>query len=223
MIQVNQVDKFYGNHQVLNKIDFQAEQGQQIVIGGASGSGKSTLLYLLGGLDRPSQGEIQVGDFNLTEFDDESMAAYRNQQVGFVFQFHFLLPSMTCEENALLPAQIGQKNISKVRKQVRELADYLGVASELKKYPFHLSGGQQQRINIVRALSLSPSLLLCDEPTGNLDTDNSALVMDLLLDMAGKSGATLIVVTHDPIVTKRFSGQYEMIDGKLEQRPPAFS
>jgi ABC-type lipoprotein export system ATPase subunit len=222
MIRVSKVDKCYGDLQVLKEVDLEFTGRQEMAIGGASGSGKSTLLYLLGGLDRPDRGEIEIEGQRIDQYNDEQLAGFRNQKIGFVFQFHFLLPSMNCLENTLLPAKIGGHRISKVKKQVFELAEYLGVVKELEKYPFQLSGGQQQRINLIRAVSLAPPVLLCDEPTGNLDSHNSKLVIDLLLEMAKQSSAQLIVVSHDKDVVSRFQTQYEMIDGQLHQLPPSF-
>lgn len=221
MIRVSAVDKNYGDLHVLKQVNLNLPEQGQVAIGGASGSGKSTLLYLLGGLDRADQGEIEVAGERIDKLDDEQLATFRNQKVGFVFQFHFLLPSMTCLENILLPARIGGRPVSKVKKQVKEIAEYLGVSSELKKYPFQLSGGQQQRINLIRAVSLTPPLLLCDEPTGNLDSENSKRVIDLLIDIAKQSSSQLIVVTHDQNVVSRFQTQYEMVDGLLHELPPA--
>lgn len=220
-IEIIDVKKSYGPVNALNGVNLSLEQGQQYAIQGASGSGKSTLLYLLGGLDRPTQGEIRIEGRPLQSLSDEALAQFRNRWVGFVFQFHFLLPSMNCLNNMLLPAKIGGCEMAAVEKKVRELSEVLGVTHCLKKFPFELSGGEQQRVNIIRALSLRPRMLLCDEPTGNLDSENSQKVTHLLKQLAQEFGSTLIVVTHDPMVVSNFDNILKMRDGKLmEDSPP---
>lgn len=214
-IEIKDVKKSYGAVNALNGVNLNFEEAQQYAIQGASGSGKSTLLYLLGGLDRPTQGEIKIEGKPLHSLSDEALAQFRNSWVGFVFQFHFLLPSMNCLSNMLLPAKIGGLEMALVEKRVRELCELLGVLHCLNKYPFELSGGEQQRINIIRALSLRPRMLLCDEPTGNLDSENSQKVVKLLKSLAEEFGSTLIVVTHDPMVVSNFSSVIKMRDGKL--------
>jgi ABC-type lipoprotein export system ATPase subunit len=186
------------------------------VIQGASGSGKSTLLYLIGGLDGPSKGQIIVNNNDLSSFKDEELAHYRNKFVGFVFQFHFLLPSMNCLKNILLPSKIGGIGGSLVEKRVKDLSDYLGVEHCLAKNPFELSGGEQQRINIIRALSLKPKLILCDEPTGSLDSENSKKVIGLLKDLSKEFDSTLVLVTHNEGIASEFSHVLQMHDGFIK-------
>lgn len=214
-IQLNQVHKSFSQTQVLRGINLSINEKEVLAIRGASGSGKSTLFYLLGGLDRPSKGQVIVNGKNLAEMDEEELAQYRNSYVGFVFQFHFLLPSMTCEENILLPARIGQKDLTKVKSEMKRLAEFLGVTHCLSKAPYEISGGEQQRINIIRALSLRPKLLLCDEPTGNLDSKNSGKVAQLLKDLAKDFGATLMVVTHDEKLASSFERKIVIEDGQI--------
>ncbi len=215
LIEVRSVVKSYGKLKALDKLSLNFEERSQYAIQGASGSGKSTLLYLIGGLDRPSKGSIVVEGSNLADLGDQELAEYRNRFVGFVFQFHFLLPSMNCLKNILLPAEIGGRETSCLRKNVVDLAQHLGVEHCLKKFPFELSGGEQQRVNIIRALSLKPKLLLCDEPTGNLDSENSAKVTCLLKDLAHEFEATLAVVTHDPQVASQFEQRVVIRDGRV--------
>lgn len=194
------------------------DEGGEYLIRGASGSGKSTLLYLLGGLDRPTDGEVVVNQKNLVDLSDEELALYRNRYVGFVFQFHFLLPSMNCLDNILLPARLAgmdAKETAEVKARALDLAKTLMVTHCLEKFPFELSGGEQQRINIIRALSLRPKLLLCDEPTGNLDSENSQKVIQLLRMLSREFKSTLVVVTHDPMIAESFSSQFLMKDGML--------
>jgi lipoprotein-releasing system ATP-binding protein len=214
-ITVDKVKKHYNQSRALNGVSLSFEEGGQYLIRGASGSGKSTLLYLLGGLDRPSEGSIVVNQKNLVDLSDEDLALYRNRYVGFVFQFHFLLPSMNCLDNILLPSRLGGIFSEEIVTRAKKLATYLGVEHCLLKFPFELSGGEQQRINIIRALSLKPKLLLCDEPTGNLDSENSAKVVQLLKELAREFHATLVVVTHDPQIAQSFSSQFIMRDGVL--------
>src|SRR3989338_2284028 len=197
LIKASQLHKKFNQTPVLRGLDLNIPEGSHVALQGASGSGKSTLLYMLGGLDRPDSGEIWVQGRNILKLSDEDLAQFRNQFIGFVFQFHFLLNSMDCRNNVLLPAKIGGQDISNVEKFVTQLAEQLGVTHCFEKYPHQLSGGEQQRINLIRALSLKPKLLLCDEPTGNLDSKNSSLVMKLLKDLSSTYGATLLVVTHD--------------------------
>ncbi|MCO4792749.1 MAG: ABC transporter ATP-binding protein [Bacteriovoracaceae bacterium] len=215
LFQIENVKKSYGKVHALRGVNLELEENTQYVICGASGSGKSTLLYLLGGLDRPTEGKILVEGKDLSNYDDESLAKFRNLYVGFVFQFHFLLPSMNCINNILLPAQIGGSTVSDLKENVEELAEKLGVTHCLKKYPYELSGGEQQRVNIIRALSLRPKLLLCDEPTGNLDSENSLKVTNLLKGLSEEYDSTLVVVTHDDKVAAHFENKISMVDGSI--------
>ena len=214
-IELQQVHKSFGQTQVLRGIDLSINEREVIAIRGASGSGKSTLFYLLGGLDRPTKGQVMVNGKNLSKMNEEELAQYRNSYVGFVFQFHFLLPSMSCEDNILLPARIGQKDLAAVKTEMKKLAEFLGVTHCLSKAPYEISGGEQQRINIIRALSLRPKLLLCDEPTGNLDSKNSDKVAQLLKDLAHEFAATLMVVTHDEKLASKFERKIVIEDGQI--------
>jgi lipoprotein-releasing system ATP-binding protein len=214
-ITLSNVEKSFGKTKVLRGLNLEIGAKELVAIRGASGSGKSTLLYLLGGLDHPTSGKVFVDGKNLTSLGDEELANYRNSHVGFVFQFHFLLPSMTCRDNIILPAKIGGKESKQVIKDIDELAKILGVTHCLQKYPFEISGGEQQRINIIRALSLRPKILLCDEPTGNLDSKNSEKVATLLKNLAADFGATLMVVTHDDKVASFFPRKIVIEDGQI--------
>lgn len=214
-IRLENVEKSFGRTNVLRGLNLQIDSKELVAIRGASGSGKSTLLYLLGGLDQPSSGNVIIDNKNLTSMGDEELANFRNSHVGFVFQFHFLLPSMTCWDNMLLPARIGGRALGDVEKIIKELAQILGVTHCLAKFPFEISGGEQQRINIIRALSLKPRILLCDEPTGNLDSKNSEKVSTLLKNLAADFGATLLVVTHDDKVASFFPRKIVIEDGQI--------
>ncbi len=215
MLKLENVSKSYASFHAVNNVNLTIESGEQIVLRGASGCGKSTLLHLIAGLDTPSRGKIIFENKEITSLDDKGLSQYRNATVGLVFQFHFLLPSMNSLDNILLPARIGNHHLSQVRTYIEELAERLGMTSHLLKMPYELSGGEQQRINIIRALSLRPKLLLCDEPTGNLDSHNSELVIELLRHLAQQSGATMLVVTHDQQLAQKFSRQIMMRDGKI--------
>lgn len=221
LVQIKNVTKKYGNHFALKDLSLELGEEKQYAILGASGSGKSTLLYLLGGLDRADDGEVVVDGLSLSDLSDEDMAHYRNQSVGFIFQFHFLLPSMNCLKNILLPAEIGGHKVGPVKKRALALAEHLGITHCLNKFPYQLSGGEQQRVNIVRALSLKPKLLLCDEPTGNLDSENSKKVTLLLQKLATEFGSTLAVVTHDRSVAQHFENTFVLRDGQLIQSSAA--
>jgi ABC-type lipoprotein export system ATPase subunit len=216
-IKLQNVEKTFGTTKVLQGINLDIADRDLVAIRGASGSGKSTLLYLLGGLDVPTTGNVIINGQNLSKLSDKELADFRNQNVGFVFQFHFLLPSMTCIDNILLPARIGGGNINMkvVESDVAKLAKILGVEHCLKKFPYQLSGGEQQRINIIRALSMRPKILLCDEPTGNLDSKNSEKVADLLKNLAHDFGAILLVVTHDDKVASFFPRKIVIEDGRI--------
>lgn len=217
MAFVNCVDvkKSFGQTQVLRGLNFSLQEGEQCAVVGASGSGKSTLLYLLGGLDQASSGSVEIAGKNLSQLNDEDLASFRNNFIGFVFQFHFLLPSMNCMDNILLPAKIGGHPAKKVKQHVLSLVEQLGVGHCLKKYPYEISGGEQQRINIIRALSLKPKLLLCDEPTGNLDSKNSELVSTTLSKLAVEYDSAMIVVTHDHNVASHFPRKIVIEDGQI--------
>lgn len=215
LVKIHKLTREFGQVRALDSVDVEFETGKHYVIRGASGSGKSTLLYLLGGLDRPSAGKILVDGKDLSILSDEELALYRNRFVGFVFQFHFLLPTMSCLDNILLPSRIGGIYSQSLKDEMLVLAKHLDVVPCLNKFPFELSGGEQQRINIIRALSLKPKLLLCDEPTGNLDSHNGQRVTGLIKNVATEFGATLVVVTHDEKVASQFSHHVMMQDGKI--------
>lgn len=214
-VEIHQAVKQYGKVRALDQASVHFELGGQYAVTGASGSGKSTLLYLIGGLDRADEGSVVVDGRELGKMNDEALARYRGQDVGFVFQFHFLLNSLSCLENILLPAKISGAKLKEVRLHIENLAQQLGVSQLLEKFPYQLSGGEQQRVNLIRALSLRPKLLLCDEPTGNLDSHNTEIVVNLLSKLAREQGSTLVIVTHDQNVAARFSQQVRMRDGRI--------
>ena len=214
-IRLEQVEKSFGKTRVLRGLNISIQERELVAIRGASGSGKSTLLRLMNRQERPTSGKVIIDNKNLHDMSDEGLANFRNESVGFVFQFHFLLPSMTCRDNILLPARIGGKNLKQVEDDTAKLSEILGVNHCLSKYPFEISGGEQQRINIIRALSLRPKILLCDEPTGNLDSKNSEKVTTLLKNLSADFNATLLVVTHDDKVASHFPRKIVIEDGQI--------
>ena len=181
--------------EILKGIDFEVQRGQFVAIMGASGSGKSTLLGLLAGLDAPTSGQILLDGADITGLEEDELAALRGRTVGFVFQSYQLIPTLTAEENVLLPLDLAGERDAGDR--ARELLDRVGLLDRRDHYPVQLSGGEQQRVALARAFVMSPPILMADEPTGNLDTKNGRLVLDLLLQLNQREKATLLLVTHD--------------------------
>ncbi|CAJ1821823.1 ATP-binding cassette domain-containing protein [Aeromonas veronii] len=203
---------------ILEGIDLQVNSGETVALVGASGSGKSTLLGLLAGLDLPSQGEIEILGKSLGELDEEGRARLRAEQIGFVFQSFLLLPTMTALENVMLPAELRGERDCEPR--ARELLAAVGLGERLHHLPPRLSGGEQQRVAIARAFMTRPSLLLADEPTGNLDSKTGEKVIELLFELNRKHGTTLVVVTHDHQLAERCQRQVVMTAGRLEREVP---
>ncbi|MFM5583124.1 ABC transporter ATP-binding protein [Aeromonas veronii] len=200
---------------ILEGIDLQVNSGETVALVGASGSGKSTLLGLLAGLDLPSQGDIEILGKSLGELDEEGRARLRAEQIGFVFQSFLLLPTMTALENVMLPAELRGERDCEPR--ARELLAAVGLGERLHHLPPRLSGGEQQRVAIARAFMTRPSLLLADEPTGNLDSKTGEKVIDLLFELNRKHGTTLVVVTHDHQLAERCQRQLVMTAGRLDR------
>ncbi|TNJ07941.1 ABC transporter [Aeromonas veronii] len=200
---------------ILEGIDLQVNSGETMALVGASGSGKSTLLGLLAGLDLPSQGDIEILGKSLGELDEEGRARLRAEQIGFVFQSFLLLPAMTALENVMLPAELRGERDCEPR--ARELLAAVGLGERLHHLPPRLSGGEQQRVAIARAFMTRPSLLLADEPTGNLDSKTGEKVIELLFELNRKHGTTLVVVTHDHQLAERCQRQLVMTAGRLDR------
>ncbi|MCQ4055020.1 ABC transporter ATP-binding protein [Aeromonas sp. SG16] len=200
---------------ILEGIDLQVNSGETVALVGASGSGKSTLLGLLAGLDLPSLGSIEILGKSLGELDEEGRARLRAEQIGFVFQSFLLLPTMTALENVMLPAELRGERDCEPR--ARELLAAVGLGERLHHMPPRLSGGEQQRVAIARAFMTRPSLLLADEPTGNLDSKTGDKVIELLFELNRKHGTTLVVVTHDQELASRCQRQLVMAAGRLER------
>jgi putative ABC transport system ATP-binding protein len=198
----------------LDGVDLEIEERTFTVVMGPSGSGKSTLLYLLGGLDRATSGEISVDGQRLDQMDENALALFRRRTTGFVFQSFNLIPSMTASENVAFPMQFSGVSSVQRSRQAGSLLEQVGLGNRTDHKPTELSGGQQQRVAIARALVNNPSLILADEPTGNLDTSSGAAVMQLLSDLHG-SGRTVLVVTHDPRMTRFATHQIFLLDGHV--------
>ena len=206
-VQAVDVSKSYRDGErhveVLRGVDLSIAAGEMVAIVGQSGSGKSTLLHLLGGLDRPDRGRILVGDSDVGLLSTQELAAFRNRTVGFVFQFHQLLPDFTALENVALPGRIAGWSAPQSERRAAALLDEVGLADRASHFPSELSGGERQRAAICRALLLEPPLLLADEPTGNLDPENGERVFELLLELQARHGTTTVLVTHHPGLARR--------------------
>jgi len=202
---------------VLKNISFAVSKKEFICIQGASGSGKSTLLHILGSLDKPTRGDVLFEGIPLFKKSDERLAQFRNEKLGFVFQFHHLLPEFTALENVLMPALIGGRKNLEFETRAHELLDYVGLGPRKNHKPSELSGGESQRVALARALILKPALILADEPTGNLDSENARKIFELLKDLHHKMEATIIYVTHDADLTTYADKIWHLKNGALEQ------
>ncbi|RMH20997.1 MAG: ABC transporter ATP-binding protein [Acidobacteria bacterium] len=204
---------------VLTAVDLEVEAGELVAIVGPSGAGKSTLLHLLGALDHPDAGEIEIGGQRLAQLDARRLARFRNRTIGFVFQFHQLLPDFDALENVMMPARIAGLSARQAVARAAGLLAEVGLEDRLDHFPGQLSGGERQRVALCRALVLEPPLLLADEPTGNLDPESAEKVFELLLDLRARRGTTTILVTHNPALARRCAKILALEDGRL--RPPA--
>ena len=201
----------------LDGVSLAVAAGEFLGVMGPSGSGKSTLLYLVGGLDRPTAGQIWVRDRDLTALDEDELAAYRRQEVGFVFQFFHLIPTMTALENVEFPMLFARVPPPQRRERARRLLELVGLGDRMAHRPTELSGGQQQRVAIARALVNDPAIILADEPTGNVDSRTGAEVMHVLARLNQEQGRTIVVVSHDPAVVD-FAGQcIHLLDGRISE------
>lgn len=200
---------------VLREVDLTIGQGESLAILGASGSGKTTLLHMLGTLDTPSSGEIFINDVNLTTLGDKQRAEIRNRDIGFVFQFHHLLPEFTTLENVAMPAIIAGKGRTEGIKLAKEALDMVGLEHRLEHKVTTLSGGERQRAAIARAILMRPKVLLADEPTGNLDEENGARIGELLVSLNNEMGMTFVVVTHNPALAGMMHRRMELRSGEL--------
>jgi len=221
MLTVSHLTKDYptaaGPLRILDDVSFSLEAGESAAIMGPSGSGKSTLLYLLGALDRPSSGTVAVDGENPFTLNDTGLAAFRNRRIGFVFQDHALLPQCSVLENVLIPTLVGEKDSGAVER-ARGLLDRVGLSARVDHRPSQLSGGERQRAAIARALIREPQLLLCDEPTGNLDQASADAVADLLFELHAAQKTVMVVVTHSTTLAARFPVSYQLQQRTLVRR-----
>ncbi len=219
MIKVSKLNKTFikdgSRIEVLKDLDLEVAKGDSLSIVGVSGAGKSTLIHILGTLDRPTSGEVLIGGNNVFAWDPLKLAAFRNKMIGFVFQFHHLLPEFTSLENAMMPALISGMSSRKARERAQEVLRGVGLADRMTHKPGELSGGEQQRVAVARALVMEPEMILADEPTGNLDTDTGKKIEDILLSLNSEKGITLIVVTHNQLLAQRMSRSIGLQDGRI--------
>tara|TARA_B110001454_G_C12723270_1_gene436137 strand:- start:11625 stop:12284 length:660 start_codon:yes stop_codon:yes gene_type:complete len=215
MIRCQKLTKEFGSppQRILHSLDIEIKDGEFVSISGKSGSGKSTLLYIISTLDSPTQGSVEIDGKNVSQMNSDDVHLFRNKEVGFIFQFHYLLPELTAMENILLPAR-NLNCMSEKKDRANELLDQLGLSGRGNSYPSQMSGGEQQRIAIARALILNPKYIFADEPTGNLDTENAEIVMNLLKQV-NQSGTTVCLVTHDPDYAAMASRAIYLRDGRL--------
>jgi lipoprotein-releasing system ATP-binding protein len=219
IVDVRNLEKTYTSGteylHILRDLSFKIESGRTVSIMGSSGSGKSTLLNIIGGLDRFDAGTLRIAGKNIGELSEKSLSVYRRSNVGFIFQFHYLLKDFTALENVMLPAYIAGENKKKATEKARALLDEVQMGNRITHYPAKLSGGERQRVAVARSMINDPDIILADEPTGNLDAENSSIVTDLLYGSAEKHNKTLIVVSHDKKIAERASVRYTLVDGEL--------
>lgn len=213
MIEAKGIEKSFGNLKVLKGIDFNAEKSEVVSIMGASGAGKSTLLQILGTLSTPDKGTLLIDGTDVTTLTRKEISTFRNRKIGFVFQFHHLLPEFTSLENVMIPALINGASESDAKKRAAELLDTLGLTERATHKPSELSGGEQQRVAIARALMNKPAVLFADEPSGNLDSITKAELHQLFFRLRDELGQTIVIVTHDPDLAKMCDRSLFMRDG----------
>lgn len=204
--------------QVLKSISLEIEENKISVIVGASGAGKSTLLHLLGGLDRPDDGKVFYEQKNIFEFSNDKLSKFRNENMGFVFQFHHLLPEFTAEENVAIPQMIYGTSLNKSLVKSKQLLETVGLTERAEHKPAELSGGEQQRVAVARALANDPKIIFADEPTGNLDSANSESIHKLLFELRDNFKKTFVIVTHNPELMKLADIIFEIKDGLIKQK-----
>lgn len=215
MIQLESITKNFGSLQVLKGISFTIEKGEVVSIVGPSGAGKTTLLQIMGTLDRPDGGQVWLNGTDVSRMKEKELSAFRNREIGFVFQFHQLLPEFTALENVMIPALIQGVSSSTARKSAMEMLDFLGLSSRVSHKPAELSGGEKQRVAVARALVNHPSVILADEPSGSLDTQNKEELHRMFFDLRDKLGQTFVIVTHDEDLASKTDRTIHLIDGRV--------
>ncbi|MDL2312948.1 ABC transporter ATP-binding protein [Bacteroidales bacterium OttesenSCG-928-B11] len=218
MIRVQDIGKSYGNLKVLKGVALEIADREIVTIVGPSGAGKSTLLHIIGSLDRPDTGEVFIDNTSIFSLNDEKLSEFRNQNIGFVFQFHHLLPEFTALENVAMPALIGGSPKKQALKEAEKLLDFMQLKHRLTHKPSELSGGEQQRVAVARALINNPKLILADEPSGNLDTENAMNLHKLFFDLREAFGQTFIIVTHNEELANMSDVRIVIKDGRIENR-----
>jgi lipoprotein-releasing system ATP-binding protein len=203
MIELKNIKKSYGNLQVLKDISFSIHKSEIVSIVGASGAGKTTLLQIMGTLDNPDAGELLINNTEVTKLSSNKLSAFRNKNIGFVFQFHQLLPEFSAIENVCMPAWIAGQNKTEAEKRANELLGFLGLSQRVKHKPSELSGGEQQRVAVARALINNPAIVLADEPSGNLDSSSAEALHHLFFDLRKNFNQTFIIVTHNDVLADR--------------------
>ena len=216
MIRAENIHKSYGDLHVLKGINLEIKQGEVISIVGASGAGKSTLLHILGTLDRTDRGNIFFDDVQVDRLSEKKLSDFRNRQIGFVFQFHHLLPEFTALENVCIPAFIQRISKSKAEKQAVELLTFLNMQDRMNHKPAQLSGGEQQRLAVARALINNPTVVLADEPSGNLDSKSALELHKLFFDLRNKTKQTFIIVTHNTELANMADRKLTIVDGRID-------
>ena len=216
MIEVKNIWKSFGELEVLKGVNLQVEKGEIVAIIGKSGAGKTTLLQIIGTLDRPTQGQVIIDGTDVFAMKDKDLAAFRNQHIGFIFQFHQLLPEFTALENVCIPAMIAREKESEYKARAMQLLTDLGLGDRLNHKPNALSGGEKQRVAAARALMMHPDIILADEPTGSLDTQNKKELSELLLKLRKEYGQTILLVTHDKELANIADRVIEIVDGVIK-------